>query len=1165
MAACTSCGTPVRRAGQRFCDECGTALAHEVAPAATESSSRQASSRQASSRQAPTVSERRVCSVLFVDLVGFTPLSESKDPEEVRELLSEYFDRAKTIIGRYGGVVEKFIGDAVMAIWGTPVATEEDAERAVRAALEVVAAVQLLGEKVGATGLAARAGVVTGEVAVTSGLGGEGVAGDTVNTASRVQSVADPGSVWVDEATERLARASIGFTDVGEHVLKGKTDPLRLLCATRVLSAVGGRQGSDALEAPFTARDAELRSLKDLFHTAIERRSPRLVVVSGPAGVGKSRLGWEFEKYVDGIADTVLWHRGRCLSYGEGIVFWALAEIVRQRFGIAEEDHVDVASAKLTEGLVRFVVDPAERDYVGVRLSRLLGVPYPSESKVVLTKEELYAGWRLFFERLAQVAPLVILIEDAQHADDSLLGFFSHLIDWTRDLPIFVLLFARPGLEAIDSGYGVGRNRSTLSLDALDDASMAGLVESLVPAMPASARDAIAARAQGIALFAVETVRSLIDRGILQREGDGYRLVQDLGDLLVPDSLHSLLAARLDALPQEVRTLVANASVLGSSFPKEALIAISDAGEEAVLRALDELVRRDVLQVFADPLSPERGAYRFGQEMLRQVAYDTLSKKDRKSRHLAVAAYLRSTFANDGDEIGDIIARHYLDALAASPSDDESEEVAALALEYLIRAGEHAERSGALSRAAESYSQAAGIAPPIRVAALYERASRVLYHFGDFDESVKWADAARDQYLALGDQRAVARARSMKGGSLVRAGRHVAARNELADALEILRPEPDADTVEALRHLGTLEAFSGNLVEAEQLIAEGLVLGQAIAVGPYEMAQLFIMRGITAIFANRMFEAVASLEMGAKIAEQAGELGVLSRAQVNLADALSRTDPVSALEPARSAAAHARRTGQLDSLAYAVSNLAVALMEIGEWDEAEAGLTEVLEIEVVDAEIAYFIDGWLGGLCGDGDRVLRALESTEMRRANEEAQAQAGVALLEAINATCFGDLGASLTHGLRALEKRDAVGIAAESLRWAWPLSARAARQLGDTQTLGVLLSMLEDYPVGHLPPSLRAERQLVKALMRADSAGADAGAAVDGEVREAVSAVRDVGNPYELAHALIDWADLCVRFETEDPEPALSEARGIAEKLRCPPLIERIDSVSRSTVSTG
>ena len=317
------------------------------------------------------VAERRVCSVLFCDLVGFTPVSESRNPEAIRELLSRYFAAARTVIGRYGGVVEKFIGDAVMAVWGTPVTAEGDAERAVRAALDLVAAVAELGGEAGVPGLAARAGVVTGEVAVTLGATGEGmVAGDAVNTAARVQVAAGPGQVLVDGATRRLAEGGIGFTEAGARQLKGKAEPQLMWRATRVVAGVGGSQRVDGLEAPLVGRDAELRTVKELFHAAAERRVPRLVLVSGPAGVGKSRLGWELRKYIDGLAERIRWHQGRCLSYGDGVAFWALAEMVRQRLGIAEEDPADSAREKLAEGLDRFVPDPDERAYVGARLGR---------------------------------------------------------------------------------------------------------------------------------------------------------------------------------------------------------------------------------------------------------------------------------------------------------------------------------------------------------------------------------------------------------------------------------------------------------------------------------------------------------------------------------------------------------------------------------------------------------------------------------------------------------------------------------------------------------------------------------------------------------------------------------------------------------------------------
>ncbi len=291
------------------------------------------------------------------------------------------------------------------------------------------------------------------------------VAGDAVNTAARAQSAADSGQVLVDGATQRLASSAVGFAEAGEHRMKGKAGPVRLWRAVRVLSGMGGVDRVDGLEAPLVGRDAELRTVKDLFHAATERRAPRLVLVSGLPGVGKSRLGWEFEKYIDGLKDTVRWHRGRCLSYGDGVAFWALAEIVRQRLSIAEEDPADVAADKLKEGLERFVPDPGERAYIGVRLGRLLGVTFAADGEMSLTRQELFAGWRLFFERLAAVKPVALLIEDAQHADAGLLDFLDHLIDWALDLPIYVLVFARPELAQARPGFGTGRNRVTLTLE----------------------------------------------------------------------------------------------------------------------------------------------------------------------------------------------------------------------------------------------------------------------------------------------------------------------------------------------------------------------------------------------------------------------------------------------------------------------------------------------------------------------------------------------------------------------------------------------------------------------------------------------------------------------------------------------------------------------------
>ena len=288
---------------------------------------------------AAPAAERRLVSVLFADLVGFTTLSESRDPEDVRELLSRYFDTCRRLIELYGGTVEKFIGDAVMAVWGTPTATEDDAERAVRAALDLVAAVSALGDEVGAPELAARAGVLTGEAAVTIGAEGQGmVAGDLVNTAARIQSAANPGSVLVGDSTRRASELTVVYEDAGTHELKGKEEAAQLFRALRVASGRRGALKSTGLEPPFVGRDRELRLVKELFHASAEERTAHLVSAMGIAGIGKSRLAWEFYKYFDGLVDNVYWHRGRCLAYGEGVTYWALADMVRMRARISEDD-----------------------------------------------------------------------------------------------------------------------------------------------------------------------------------------------------------------------------------------------------------------------------------------------------------------------------------------------------------------------------------------------------------------------------------------------------------------------------------------------------------------------------------------------------------------------------------------------------------------------------------------------------------------------------------------------------------------------------------------------------------------------------------------------------------------------------------------------------------
>ncbi|HZG96843.1 MAG TPA: adenylate/guanylate cyclase domain-containing protein [Nocardioidaceae bacterium] len=1160
---CPSCGT-ANPAGVKFCGECGTSLAapsiHQQ-PVLSAPGVRPAEEGPAAS--AGPVSERRVCSVLFCDLVGFTPWSEARDPEEVRELLSRYFDVARTVIGRHGGVVEKFIGDAVMAVWGTPSANEGDAERAVRAALELLDAVAQLGRESGATGLSARAGVVTGPVAVTVGAMGEGmVAGDAVNTAARIQGAADPGAVLVDDPTRQMTEAAISFTTAGEHALKGKAEPVPLWRAMRVVGGTAGSQRIDGLEAGFVGRDSELRLVKELFHACEQRRSPRLVSVTGAAGVGKSRLGWEFRKYIDGLLVTVWWHQGRCLSYGDGVAFWALGEMVRQRLQIAEDDSASAASEKLVAGLERLLDDPAERAYVGPRLGQLLGVQY-GEATAMLGREELFAGWRLLFERLAATGPVVILVEDLQHADVGLLDFLEHLLDWARDVPIFVLTLARPELEDRRGGWGTGRRNSTaLSLDPLDDTAMDGLLEDLVPGMPSIGKTAIGTRAEGIPLYAVETVRMLIDRDVVQPVDGVYRLVGDVGELAVPATLQSLLAARLDALEPEERRLVADAAVLGGTFPAEALVAVSDQAEAQVRQLLVQLVRREVLGVRADPLSPQRGHYAFMQTMFRQVAYDTLSRRERKARHLAVARHLRTTFADQGEEITEVIATHLLDALHAVPDDPDVPDLRADAITMLTRAGERAERTGAPAVATAIYTTASDLLDAthardtdLAAAALRERAGGTANIGGDFVTAIDRYESAAASYRRHGQARSAARAETLAGAVLRRQGRLEEARTKITAALEVLQDEPDADTVNALAALANVDAFAGNATEAIEESDAALAQAQALGLPDEILAVLFTIGGLSQQVASRPAQATASFREAVLRAEAAGKSSEAATAYLNLGDSLVTTDPGAAVEASRAAISLSRRIGHRYAMGVAQANLIQALLLTGDWIEADQVYTRgVTEDGHADDPALAFSAAILFALRGDEARLSAAMAIVDNFAGSEDTQDIAEHATAMAAAAALDGSHERALSHARVSLAQAGAVNLRHDAIRWVWPIAADAALALEDDAEVLRLLDWLDDHPPGHIPPVLRAERLRVRARLHERRGEAEAGPAF----ATATKAFRDLGSPFHLSTALLDHAQhVSSHGDLETAAELAAEAGVIAERLLVTPLMQRVEQL--------
>jgi len=933
---CRSCGTPLalrcpscgaaHEPGQAFCDECGSPLSAGAARPAAPSPA------PVQHEPSPAPPELRLVSVLFVDLVGFTALSESREAEDVRELLSGYFESARRIVERHGGTIEKFIGDAVMAVWGVPVAREDDAERAVRVALELVDAVQGFGQEVGAENLRARAGVVTGQAAALENPGEGLVVGDRVNTASRVQSAASPGTVLVDEVTRQVTSAAIAYEDAGEHAVKGKTEPLHLFRAVRVVAGVGGSDREQGLEAAFVGRDADLRLLKELFHGALERRSARLLAVTGDAGVGKSRLRREFFNYIDGLSDTVLWHLGRCLSHGEGVAYWALAEMVRQRFGIAEDASAEEAASRLEKGLERWVPDVADRAFLTPRLGALLGVSEPG-----LGREELFAGWRLFFERLADHEPVALVFEDLQWADAGLLDFIEQLLDWSASSPVFILTLARPELAAARPGWPAGHRGATLiQLEPLDDVAMRALLDDLLTGLPSAAAEQIVQRAQGVPLYAIETIRALADRGVLT-ERDG-RLVLDgeLGELDVPASLNSLLSARLDALTPSERTLVKAMSVFGGSFPRSAAAALGDVPEADLDDVLASLVRKQVLLIRADRLSPDRGQYAFAQSMLRTVASDLLSRQERKARHVAAAEHLRRSFPDEGEDLAEVIAAHYLDAYRAAGDDVDAEELRTQTLEALRRAGRRAAAVGAPEAAERAHATAAELArDDAERAELTEKAGHMAAQSGNLERGLELLEAADSMFMALGQVHEAARLTPAIGRVLGRLGRVTEARDRLTRALELVGQDgPPADVATLNAALGRSFILLGEYGRAVPALESALTIAQALKL-PDVLCDALTQQAIAYLYTGRVDEARFLFGGAKEIAEQHELTALLASALGNYANLCMLWDRPDARQQNEAALALVRRRGERLHESIFGGNLLAVLIASGRWSEAE--------------------------------------------------------------------------------------------------------------------------------------------------------------------------------------------------------------------------------------
>jgi class 3 adenylate cyclase/tetratricopeptide (TPR) repeat protein len=932
LVACPGCGT-LATSPAKFCGECGTGLRDDVARPVRTSSPTSGTA----ARTAEEVTERKLVSVLFVDLVGSTSYAENHDAEDVRAMLGRYFEEASDAVEQHGGVVEKFIGDAVMAVWGTPVAHEDDAERAVRSALDVVDRVQSLGIELGVP-LRARAGVLTGEAVATVGAFDQNlVAGDLVNTASRLQSAAKPGTVLVGDRTQRAAGNAILFTRVDDLSVKGKAEPLPAWRVDRVVGQRGGSGRGSTPEPPFVGRDEELRLAKELVQSTSREGRPKLLTLIGVGGIGKSRLVWELRKYIDGLMDVTYWHQGRCPAYGDGVSFWALSEMVRSRAGIADTDSDDEARQRLAACLEDYVSDADERRWIAPRIGHLLGLdPAPPGDR-----EELFGAWRRFFERVAERGGVLLVFEDLHWADAGLLDFIESLLEWSRSSPILVMALARPELAERRPNWGAGvRYSTTIHVDRLPDDAIRTMVTGYVDGLPEDGLTRLVQRTEGVPLYAVETVRMLADRGVLEQLGERYHARGELGgELEIPETLHALVAARLDGLPDAERSLVQDAAVAGHSFTPDTLTAVSGRSNDELEPLLRSLMRKEVLEKDIDPRSPERGQYQFVQSVIQEVAYSTLSKGARRAKHLNCAEYLSQL--GDDDLVG-VVANHYLEAFLAEPAANDAEEVGGRARTWLGLAADRAFSLGSPEQALGFVLRAQPLATsPADRAALLATAATAAGNSGDFVAATAYLREASDAYRAdddvAGEARLLAKITyDVNSGNSADRDWVTHRRNDLEARL---RDTQSSERALLLAALSMEAAMRGQ--SAEALASSELALALADKLQDDSVLVRAAQARAWALQNDqRHWEAARLLDGILVIARKNGSALETTQAMLSIAIFMAEDDPRGSVEVWLEAIEIARRSGIRPMQALLLANAAELAAGLGDWDLAESMLAE---------------------------------------------------------------------------------------------------------------------------------------------------------------------------------------------------------------------------------
>ncbi len=908
MIACPQCGR-TNPDDARFCNSCGAPLGGDPAPARE---------------------ERKVVTAVFVDLVGSTARAEQLDPEDVRALLRRYHETLRRALTGYGGTVEKFIGDAVVAVYGAPTAHEDDPERAVRAALSVRDSIAELNDRDETLDLHVRVGVATGEALVAVDARPEAgesmVAGDVMNTAARIQATAPIDGILVSAATHAATDRAIVFRAHSPIEAKGKADPVEVWEALEPRGRVGG-PGLES-SSPLVGRDHERALLLGAFARVRVDRSPQLVTLVGVPGIGKSRLVAELGRVVEDDEEIITWRYGRCLPYGDGISFWALGEIVKAQAGIHENDDARATAAKLADAVAE-IVSEGERRWVVASLEPLVGL-VAEDVGLRDRRTEVFAGWRIFLEALAERRPLVLVIDDLQWADDGLLDFVDSLVDLVEAAPLLVVGCARPELLERRPDWGGGkRNALTVSLGPLAPGETAQLVESLLGRDPADEqlRGAVVAQAAGNPLYAEEFVR-------MHAAGGG---VEGL-----PDSVLGIVTARVDLLPPAEKELLRDAAVMGGVVWSDGLRVVSEQDVETVDGLLRSLGRKDFLR--RDRRSAVLGAtqHAFVHTLVRDAVYGQLPRPERIDRHVKVARWIESLPDDRREDRGELLAHHYLEAieLARSAGLDVSE-LEPRAATALRESGLRAFAIGAFPEAVRALRGAADWLP----GGLDARALRVLGKALSFTQNTGEDELRLAFDLLLADDARAEAAVTASDLSLAywRHGDGATAAEWTTRALELVSSTgPTPEHVDVLAQAARHKMVAGHHEESIAIADEAIRLaGSVDAPGPRASALITRATAVANVGAydGAIHDLRDAIALGADLPVE------LSRAYINLGSVLlDLGDIADAIDLAREGVALCERMGTIDGLGrFVLGNLNEALFMAGGWQESEEMATAGLE------------------------------------------------------------------------------------------------------------------------------------------------------------------------------------------------------------------------------